>query len=79
MRKTNCLSVRYPLFLTTIFFCFVLVGLGGPGGGFGGPGGGFSGSRSGGKPPLLLRLKKKTGAPKPPPGPLQNGLYRDLC
>ena len=32
-------------------------GVGGPGVGFGGPGGGFSGSRSGGKPPLLLRLK----------------------
>ena len=29
-----------------LVFCFVFVGLGGPGGGFGAPGGGFSGSRS---------------------------------
>ena len=44
--------------------------LDGPGGGFGAPGGGFSGSRSGGKPPLLLRLKKTPpGAPKLPPVP----------
>ena len=51
-------------------FCFVFYGLGGTGGGFGAPGGGFSDNRSGGKPPLLLRLKKPPpGAPKPPPGP----------
>ena len=55
-------------------FCFVFVGLGGPGGGFGAPGGGFSGSRSSGKPLLLLRLKKPPpGAPKPPPGPPKPG------
>ena len=48
--------------------CFVFAGFGGPG--FGAPGRGFSDSRSGGKPPLLLRLKKPpTGAPKTPPGP----------
>ena len=39
-------------------FCFVFVGLGGPGGGFGAPGGGFRTGRSGGKPPLLPVLKK---------------------
>ena len=51
-------------------FCFVFYGFGGTGGGFGAPGGGFSDNRSGGKPPLLLRLKKPPpGAPKPPPGP----------
>ena len=43
---------------------------GGPGRGFGGPGGGFNGNRSGGKPLLLLRLKKPPpGPPKPRPGP----------
>ena len=58
------------LFSFRLFCCFVFVGLGGPGGGFGAPGGGFSDSRSGGKPPLLLRLKKTPpGAPKPPPVP----------
>ena len=51
-------------------FCLFFWGLGGPGGGFGAPGGGFHDSRSGGKPPLLLRLRKPpTGAPKPPPRP----------
>ena len=34
-------------------FCFVFVGLGGPGGGFGASGGGFRTGTSGGKPPLL--------------------------
>ena len=58
------------LFSFRCVFCFVFVGLGGPGGGFGAPGGGFSGSRSSGKPLLLLRLKKPPpGPPKPPPGP----------
>ena len=58
------------LFSFRCVFCFDFVGLGGPGGGFGAPGGGFSDSRSSGKPPLLLRLKKPPpGAPKPPPGP----------
>ena len=58
------------LFSIRVVFCFVFVGLGGPGGGFGAPGGGFSGSRSSGKPLLLLRLKKPPpGPPKPPPGP----------
>ena len=51
-------------------FCFVFLGLGGPGGGFGAPGGGFfSLSSSGDLPPLLLPLKPPPGAPKPPPGP----------
>ena len=42
-----------------MLFCFLLcfVGFGGTGGGLGTPRGGFSDNRSGGKPPLLLRLK----------------------
>ena len=58
------------LFSFRSVFCFVFVGLDGPGGGFGASGGGFGGSRSSGKPPLLLRLKKTPpGAPKPPGPP----------
>ena len=42
----------------------------GPGCGVGGPSGGFDGNRGGGKPPLLLTLRKPPpGPPTPQPGP----------
>ena len=48
-------------------FCFVFVGLGGPGGGFGAPGGGFRTDGSSGKasfliPPLPSHPKGREGA-----------------
>ena len=58
------------LFSFRCVFCFVFVGLGGPGGGFGAPGGGFRTGKSSGKPLLLPVLKKPPpGPPKPLPGP----------
>ena len=52
--------------LDCFFYCCFFLEVGRPGGGFGAPGGDISNKRSGGKPPLLLRVKNPpTGAPKP--------------